>query len=98
MATSERTPAIISFSRISIGWLNATVMPGNFAKSSRIFSTSSTCVRAFFHFSRGLRARKKSVSSMPIGSVAISALPSLDQMFVISSGNSAKRSFSIRVL
>ena len=53
-------------------------------------------MRAFFHCSRGLSARKKSDSSMPIGSVAISALPRRVQMLAISSGNSASSSFSMR--
>ena len=64
----------------------------------RSASVSSAWVCAFFHWSRGLSVMNMSVSSMPIGSVAISAVPMRLQTCSTSSGNSANRAFSICVL
>ena len=60
-------------------------------------ATSSSCVRARFHRSRGLSVMKMSESSRPIGSVATSAVPVRVQTRSISSGNVARSAFSICV-
>ena len=98
MPMSERIPAIISFNRISIGWLKANDMPGRSPSNAFILSTSSSWVPAARHSRRGFNAMKMSVNSMPIGSVATSAVPSRDQIPAISSGKASSNNRSIRVL
>ncbi len=48
-ATSERTPEIISFIRISMGWVMAIRWPGRSRSSFWINSVSSSWVCARFH-------------------------------------------------
>ena len=98
MPTSERTPDSISLSRISMGWVKRMFTPGRVETVSCIATTSSSWVFAFVHCSRGVRDRKMSVSSVPMGSVAISAVPIRLQTWRISSGNFSFRSCSMRVL
>jgi hypothetical protein len=47
---SPRTPAIISFTRISIGWVKTIFIPGRASSSFSIAATRSSWVRARFHF------------------------------------------------
>ena len=70
-------PATISLTRISMGWVYATVCPGRSDTTTSMARTSSDWERATRHFFRGLRVMNTSVNSVPIGSVAISAVPIL---------------------
>jgi hypothetical protein len=90
-------PAIISLTRISIGCVIRARMPGSFSTVRDRSFTSSSCVAARFHFSLGVSMMKTSDSSGPMGSVAISGVPVRVQRCSISSGNSARKSFSICV-
>ncbi len=65
----------ISFMRISIGCDNANRGPGKSLSSRWISSVNSSCEAARFHDCEALRVMNKSVSSVPIGSVATSAVP-----------------------
>ena len=96
MPTSPRTPAIISFTRISMGCRKDIRMPGMSSSSAFISAASSSCVAARFQRSRGWSVTKTSVSSSPIGSVATSAVPVRDQTRFTSSGNFASSTFSMR--
>ena len=98
MPMSDLIPETISFIRISMGCVKTMFTPGISETTSCIFATSSVCVSARFHSSRGLSPMKISVSSSPIGSVATSAVPMRLQACSISSGNSSKRRASRRVL
>ena len=85
--TSERTPAISSLKRISIGWVKEKPIPGTASsRASLIFSTSSPLVRAVVHSDRGFSITNTSPSSMPMTSVASSGLPER-LTTVITSGN-----------
>ncbi len=96
-ARSARTPVTISSIRSLIGCEKANFEPRNGRTSFCISSVSSACVVAFVHCGRGLRLMKMSVSSTPIGSVAISAVPMRDQTWLISSGKARKSACSICV-
>ena len=97
-ATSVRPPETISLIRISIGCVKARRWPGISRSSLSISSVSSACVPAFFQRARGLSVMNRSVSSTPIGSVAISAVPIRLQTCSTSSGNARRMAFSISVL
>ncbi len=73
-------------------------MPGTLLKTARSSSTSSGWVTARVHSRRGRSAMKKSDSSIPIGSVATSAVPSRVQTCSISSGNPSSSARSRRSL
>ena len=73
---SERTPAISSLNRISIGWVNVKPIPGTRASNaSDMAATSMSFERPAVHSSFGFRMAKTSDSSMPMRSVAISGEP-----------------------
>ena len=95
---SDRMPETISFMRNSIGCVNTILTPGNCEIVFSISITRPACVSALVHSARGLSDKKMSVSSIPIGSVATSAVPIRLQMCSISSGKSSSSTSSIRVL
>ena len=80
MPTSARTPAVSSFMRISMGWVKMARMPGKPSSSSDMAATRASWLDAWVQADRGCRVRKTSDSSVPMGSVATSAVPVRVQM------------------
>ena len=72
---ADFTPLTSSSTRNAIGCEKLDATPGNSASASRIFSTSSSFDFAVVHSSRGFSVTITSLSSMPIGSEAMSARP-----------------------
>ena len=96
IATSPRTPLIISFIRISIGWVITTFCPGRSRNRWLMRSVNSAWLEARVHWSCDRNDTNTSVSSIPMGSVATSAVPERLQTWRISSGNSCSSKRSMR--